>query len=550
MLGWPFQPFEDPAERAAREQEYRRAEEQRVLRVKAEAEERAMVDATLPPETKATFEELLAETPPNVRKRLERARDYLNGASIPPRERIAYAADAVDLLHFLAKNQHSAMSTDYSFRRYLYRLEQHGETARTAPRPTGSDANDPEIHKRIQEIEAQAAKMARIRWRAAETLVKTAFPDALQTFTPYDTLADQIQKQEMGTVDRMESKAPPEHLSRYSELVRHQILRNTFAVELTEGCSVRCTFCAFDAAPGVRSAMPFEDVVWLLSRVNKHAFLYYATDPLDYRAPSSDGEHTYEDILNIAIILRGDTPFTATAVPKRSMDVFTNIVDRLDRISVSHMNEQLLEKNGIIERTPGGTILPVDPNVALRFWAGITKSTYIPEIYYFDREKRDQNGFYNSGRQRRTRPHADGHAGGNAVDDSIACRDGVVISPKGIKNSLRMMTTDAFPNGIAEASVTNDTLQNGAKNIDEIARKLQDGAPVLINELLPHVVVAHAVRTDRNINPTTRKLKTTLPSKIAFKAFRMLDDAQIMIEGTCNFDRVTGAMQSIILAQT
>lgn len=555
MLGWSFHGFDTPADREA-EARHRKEKEEAAKR---DAEERAAVDKAFPPETEATFEELLAEMPPIARQRLERASAYLRGTPIPQDERIAYVADTIELLEFIKYNIPSAIRTDYSFRRWRYRAEKGEEEHDYRFDTLGSDARNPEIQKQRQSIEMRAAKIARSRWRAAEVLFHEAFPEESLFSESLTTIISNIQRQEMPMIDEMESKVPPKSLAAIPESVRDHILRNTFSVELTEGCSVRCTFCAFNATPGVRESMPFEDVTWVISRVNKEAFLYYATDPLDYRTTSNDSEYTYEDVLNVYILRRGHAPFTATAVPKKNFDVFTKVIDRVHRISISQMNQKLLLQQKIIERTPGGTILPANPDVALQFWEHVSRRFFEPELYYFDPNREtDVRNIYRAGRQRaKSRP--ENQKDDNTIEGSIACRDGVIISPNRIKNSLRMMTTEEFPNGVAEANITVNTLENGAQDIEELQRNIERGLSVSITSLLPHVIISYKISTNgdvkitvpgtKPIGPQSDKKTSTLSSRCKFRAFRTVGEAQIPFEGTCEFDRVSGAIRSITLEQ-
>lgn len=538
----------------------RKLEEQKAR----EAAERIEIDRAYPSETEKTPEELLEVVPSNIRRQLERAKSVLGGEKIDPADRTAFVADTLELLHryLFTSWRKTPDQVDYAFRKNLYGIT-HSKAGWQIPLGLrswlGTDAEMPDVRARVQDVYLDTARSSYATWLATNQVVRAIFPGGGNIHNEVVNLHNRIRDVESEELRSTEAKRAPEFLAAFPEEIQRVILRETFSIELTEGCSVRCTFCAFDAGGGVRDTMPFETALWIMRRVKSRAFLYYATDPLDYRSSSNGRERTYSDILDAFSVLQGTTPFTATAAPIKSMDVLRRVADRIDRVSFSKMNERRLIREGFIERTEGGTYLPTDANLAMRFWTRSDDTErHSPEIYRLtDRDNEaGASKVYVSGRQA-ARSHEDGHADGDAIADSIACRDGVLLSPKNARNSLRMMTTSEYPNGIAEAVLDPARLNNGFDEVRRLSEKIADGSAV-IEQLLPCVVVTFAFSSSRNLKEigdkapagTSRNKKTvSMPETIRFKTFRTSGTDTTSISGTCEFDRVSGKIRAIALEE-
>lgn len=146
-------------------------------------------------------------------------------------------------------------------------------------------------------------------------------------------------------------------LSEFDEHQRRLIMANTGSIQLTDGCSIGCTFCGFESKKGVRDYIPFKFIEGLVKKYKtelskSHPFLYYASDPFDY---DFDG-HNYIDIHNLFEKACDYSPFVSTAVPRGKEEfVIKTLLENnghkkkwnnnlIDRISVSYMNRKRLKK--------------------------------------------------------------------------------------------------------------------------------------------------------------------------------------------------------------
>ncbi|MBI2136222.1 hypothetical protein HYU06_04065 [Candidatus Woesearchaeota archaeon] len=102
----------------------------------------------------------------------------------------------------------------------------------------------------------------------------------------------------------------------FSEEQLSIIMKNLGAIQLTDGCSVGCHFCGFEAQRGIKVYFPYDQLARLASRFSKELatsqpFLYYASDPFDY---DFDG-HDYVEVHSIFAEQCGYSPSVSTTVP-------------------------------------------------------------------------------------------------------------------------------------------------------------------------------------------------------------------------------------------
>lgn len=145
-------------------------------------------------------------------------------------------------------------------------------------------------------------------------------------------------------------------LSEFDERQRKLIMANVGSIQLTDGCSLGCTFCGFESKKGVRDYIPFKLIEGLVKKyktelAKSHPFLYYASDPFDY---DFDGKN-YINVHTMFENACNYSPFVSTAVPngKEEVVIKTLLEDKytkrwknslIDRISVSCMNKKRLAK--------------------------------------------------------------------------------------------------------------------------------------------------------------------------------------------------------------
>ncbi|MFH1631781.1 MAG: hypothetical protein ABIA47_02010 [bacterium] len=369
--------------------------------------------------------------------------------------------------------------------------------------------------------------------------------------------SEKISKRKDEIIEQLESGATPEQLREFPENVRSEILKNIFSIELNQGCTVRCTFCAFGTSGKITDTLPFEDVVWLLRRT-KDIIPYYASDPLDYRDSSGGKERTYEDVLTVALVDR-DRIFTSTAYPRKSGDVFNRVKDKITRISISDMNKKRLAKDGHLTITELGSVIITDPDLyyprstdrklnlhstfgQLSYRTRRRLSMNAKETYFLN-----QDNIVRTGRNA-VKPHEDGHANGDFIADSIACNDGVVMSGKGARNSVQMLTTHKYPNGTAEVAITKESLSGGALKIEQISKNVKFGEKVQISDLLDCCVVQAPDEQKKHKYISKSTVKEVELAGIAIETIYFIaysDDFSESISGAVEFSAATGLIKNI-----
>ncbi|VVB59913.1 Uncharacterised protein [uncultured archaeon] len=139
------------------------------------------------------------------------------------------------------------------------------------------------------------------------------------------------------------------------------IYQNLYLIELTKGCSRGCDFCLANAPYGVSDIIPkstveriAEEYAGVLFSSQKSMVstrggcleLYHASDPLDYEYSAFN----YFDILEV-FTDRGFSITTSTAIPAGKEELAIQNLEKIDQISISHMNRNRLmpyfEKLGI-----------------------------------------------------------------------------------------------------------------------------------------------------------------------------------------------------------
>jgi len=345
-------------------------------------------------------------------------------------------------------------------------------------------------------------------------------------------------------------KAQPEYLHQFLRPILNDILRNVAVIELNQGCSVRCNFCAFEAKPKVTDIMPLEEISWVIDRLHKvgsltrsdtKIFYYYATDPLDYPY--------YKEVLLLHRLLAGSYPFTSTAYPMGREDVFNSVAERITRLSLSHMNIKRLARDGLITRTPGNGFVPNSPDLRETLFFGFLSGSSQDDFSYnqFQEMKhrfkhpdhiltnylielfRTPHEFYNllladpkkpwmtiqkSGRYRE----------GTDITPSLACRDGVLLTSFEARNIVKLHSTADYSRGYIEGVIYIGNLFNGHDAAMQATH---------IEELLPYCIIGNATRY------STVKLEHNEHPELNFYTYQH----GMLRKNTALIDRVTGNLR-------
>lgn len=243
-----------------------------------------------------------------------------------------------------------------------------------------------------------------------------------------------------------------EQLAGFSESERRFMLENLNALQLTEGCNGKCTFCFLAQKGGLWGVTKHYSFTSLKEITKKYhsvirpdAIYYWGSDPFDYSDRDNDGnEHTYADVES----LRMTRPFVSTALPigseKRFIAYNRQIIDsclsaikqlglyedsyhgRVIRISVGKQNirrvEQVLHSLHEELRTIGYSEEDVN-----RYFEFVVKveTRFDPEVIGPLIDQHDDIGGANS----------------------FSCMDGVVITPDSISARIVTAPTIFEPSG-------------------------------------------------------------------------------------------------------
>ncbi|EKD43409.1 MAG: hypothetical protein ACD_72C00290G0001, partial [uncultured bacterium] len=313
---------------------------------------------------------------------------------------------------------------------------------------------------------------------------------------------------------RVVESREPEFVSKFQSSLLDQIMLETVGLELNEGCTVQCDFCAFEPDKEVKNKMPFAEAAWFALRASYPNFAFFkSTDPLDYSDPD-DPSLDVADLITIKESSTGDDPFISTAYPKNSDGKVKKIGDRLSRLSISHMNDKRLVRDGFCERVDEDILVPTDPDLAdALYFSGTRSFNFVNEhvvgqIQTSDEDVLtklltasnyntdgvsylDESHIVESGRWRDVAAKKKGVGAIDTISKSISCMDGVVASPGHFKNIISMFSSPNFRRGEILADILPQNLIGGAKKIGQFKKELAEGKPLNIKDLLPYVVVKY-----------------------------------------------------------
>lgn len=148
-------------------------------------------------------------------------------------------------------------------------------------------------------------------------------------------------------------------MTEFSELAMEEILANVFSIEMNTGCTVMCPFCRFSAWWKIQNIIPFDELLWMIERVNRKTLFYYATDPFDYSYKDGNWRvYTYKDVMYAYYLHHWAFPFTSTAYPEKWKHIIQDVAHLIDRFSISEVNMKRLQRDWLFYLSESGTLLP------------------------------------------------------------------------------------------------------------------------------------------------------------------------------------------------
>lgn len=205
-------------------------------------------------------------------------------------------------------------------------------------------------------------------------------------------------------------------------------------IQLTFGCSKGCPFCGLDAVPGVREHIPYSQLANLFRKYGKNLreskpLLYWASEPSDYASKVELEDKTYQDAHQLAVEYAGYSPFTSSReTSNKEWLEFLSAHGEGDvhwaegaRVSVfGYTKQRIAQIEEITKRRVGmvGKKRAHKKGIGVSF--GIEQETDEQKIRHF----------------------AD-FVGGQGID----CKNGVLITPRGIYNVARIPISAEFPQG-------------------------------------------------------------------------------------------------------
>lgn len=118
-------------------------------------------------------------------------------------------------------------------------------------------------------------------------------------------------------------------LKTFNELEKKKIFENTFAVQLTQGCSIGCKDCGLGATKGVTDYIPYEFVKKIIENKNlatakysETPSFYFASEPFDY---DFEGKNYLDVHKHYKKIWQND-PCVITSIPQGKEELIFNLL--------------------------------------------------------------------------------------------------------------------------------------------------------------------------------------------------------------------------------
>lgn len=238
---------------------------------------------------------------------------------------------------------------------------------------------------------------------------------------------------------------PLELEKRFSEDELELIFSNLRSIQLTYGCSKGCPFCGFDAVKKVREHLPYSQLVNLFkkygSQISKgKPTLYWASEPSDYASKEGLEDKTYQDVHELAVNYAGYDPgVTSSNVNDQKWIEFMN--KKID-LKAPHNHSRRFSVFGLSYSQL--------TQVRVKMFTAASKMNK----KYGEHQEIQFPGWIHSGKNGIAH-HLKGMGKSfeqQTVDDdilkaSIACVDGVLLTPRGLFNVFVVPISKEYPQG-------------------------------------------------------------------------------------------------------
>lgn len=250
----------------------------------------------------------------------------------------------------------------------------------------------------------------------------------------------------------------PELFRSFSDSDLDLLLEQTNFVELTEGCSIGCDFCAMSVAKGVRRTMDFSILAYAAVKHRRaldgrRVGLYAGSEPFDYRSEPFD----YQDAFELVAHASRNVGSVITAYPKGSRDLFVRMAKSHSIVlSLSHMNVKRLQNDGIIEVQSGGheDDDPVSP--VYTYAPGFLEELgdiHPPVVRVLFSPERGSFSTAFTNEVIPVRKAGRAFEGDERYEKGIGCSFGVILTNGGFFNVVQMRTSSVYPDGMFRVKI-------------------------------------------------------------------------------------------------
>ena len=221
--------------------------------------------------------------------------------------------------------------------------------------------------------------------------------------------------------------------NRFDEKERDVIFSNTSAVQLTVGCSFGCPHCGFDAVKGVKEEIPYEQIKNMFQRYGNKIgkskpMLYWASEPSDYHSVDIEGnEKSYPDIHKLAVDEARYTPEITTQNHSESW---------LNEIRAIKRRTDLSSKTSLRVSAHGLS----DEEIS-RLNGSEEKEVF--KIIGTGAKPEERKKLIGMGITQKKQEDLDP----DKPKSGIACRDGILITPRGLYGMVVVPISKEFPQG-------------------------------------------------------------------------------------------------------